>query len=48
MATEPCPCGLSFATRRYIGSMPNRVRTTMSSVAIGDSAPAANTAIAGR
>jgi hypothetical protein len=48
IATEPCPCGLSCATRRYIGSMPNNVSATMSSVASGDSAPAASTAIAGR
>ena len=24
IATEPCPCGLSRATRRYIGSMPEQ------------------------
>ena len=48
IATEPCPCGLSFATRRYIGSMPSRVSATISSVASGDSAPAASAAMAGR
>ncbi len=48
IATEPCPWGLSSATRRYIGSMPSRVRPTISSVAIGETAPAASTAIEGR
>jgi hypothetical protein len=48
MATEPCPCGLSCATRRYMGSMPSNVSATMSSVASGDSAPAASAAMAGR
>src|SRR3954452_795638 len=48
MATEPCPWGLSFATRRYIGSMPRRGRATMSSVASGESAPAASAAMPGR
>jgi hypothetical protein len=48
IATEPCPCGLSCATRRYIGSMPSNVSATISSVASGDSAPAASAAIAGR
>ena len=48
MATEPCPFGLSAATRRYIGSMPNRVSGTISSVASGDTAPAASAAMPGR
>ncbi len=48
IATEPCPCGLSLATRRYIGSIPSSVRATISSVASGDSAPAASAAMAGR
>ena len=48
IATEPCPCGLSLATRRYIGSMPSSVSATISRVASGESAPAARTAIAGR
>ena len=48
IATEPCPCGLSLATRRYIGSIPSRVSATISSVASGDSAPAASAAMAGR
>ena len=48
IATEPCPCGLSRATRRYIGSMPSRVSATISSVASGDSAPAASAAMPGR
>ena len=48
MATEPCPFGLSAATRRYIGSIPNSVSTTISSVASGDTAPAASSAIPGR
>ena len=48
MATLPWPCGLSAATRRYIGSIPSRVSSTMSSVASGDSAPAARAAMPGR
>jgi len=48
IATEPCPCGLSFATRRYIGSIPRRVSATMSRVAMGESAPAASAAMPGR
>ena len=48
MATDPCPCGLSWATRRYIGSMPSSVRATISRVASGDSAPAASAAMPGR
>jgi hypothetical protein len=43
----PWPRGLSSATRRYIGSAPNRVSTTSTSVAIGDSAPAARKAMPG-
>ena len=48
IATEPCPCGLSSATRRYIGSIPSSVSATISNVASGDSAPAASTAMPGR
>ena len=33
---EPSPCGLSSATRRYIGSAPNRVNKTRTSVANGE------------
>ncbi|MGA4960017.1 hypothetical protein [Streptomyces lavendulocolor] len=47
IATDPAPCGLSFTARRYIGSIPSRVTATISSVANGDTAPAANAAIAG-
>ncbi|MEF2528984.1 hypothetical protein V3664_27135 [Streptomyces sp. CS62] len=47
MATEPAPWGLSFATRRYIGSIPSSVSATISSVASGETAPAARAAIAG-
>ena len=31
MAIEPCPCGLSSATRLYIGRAPKRVKSTMKS-----------------
>ena len=48
IATEPCPCGLSRATRRYIGSMPSNVSATISKVASGESAPAASAAMPGR
>ena len=48
IATEPCPFGLSSATRRYIGSIPNRVSATISNVASGDTAPAASAAMPGR
>lgn len=48
IATEPWPCGLSSATRRYIGSIPNRVSATISRVASGEIAPAASAAIPGR
>ena len=48
IATDPWPCGLSAATRRYIGNMPSRVSATISSVASGDKAPAARTAMPGR
>ena len=44
---EPCPWGLSSATRLYIGSAPNRVKSTMKSVAKGESAPAASAAMPG-
>ena len=48
IATEPCPCGDSRATRRYIGSIPKSVSATISNVASGERAPAANAAIAGK
>ena len=48
IAIDPCPWGLSLATRRYIGSMPSSVRATIRSVAIGETAPAARMAIEGR
>ena len=35
IATGPWPCGLSSATRRYIGSMPSSVRATIRRVASG-------------
>jgi hypothetical protein len=44
---EPCPLGLSSATRLYIGSAPNSVKSTMKSVAMGESAPAASAAMPG-
>ena len=44
---EPSPCGLSRATRPYIGSAPNRVISTSTSVASGASGPAASAAIPG-
>jgi hypothetical protein len=33
---EPCPWGLFAATMRYIGSMPSRVKRTISMVAMGN------------
>ena len=48
IATEPWPYGLSAATRRYIGSIPHRVSSTMSNVASGEIAPAASSAMPGR
>jgi hypothetical protein len=48
IATDPWPLGLSRATRRYIGSTPSSVSATISSVASGESAPAARAAIPGR
>jgi hypothetical protein len=48
ITTEPWPCGLSAATRRYIGSIPRSVSSTMSRVAMGERAPAARAAMAGR
>ena len=48
IATDPCPCGLSAATRRYIGSIPSSVNATISSVASGERAPAASAAMPGR
>jgi hypothetical protein len=47
MAIEPCPCGLSAATTRYMGNIPKSVNSTISRVATGDSAPAVATAIPG-
>ena len=43
----PWPCGLMSATRLYIGSAPNRVRTIKTKVAMGDSTPAARKAMLG-
>ena len=48
IATDPCPWGLSSATRRYIGSTPSSVSATINRVASGESAPAARAAIPGR
>jgi hypothetical protein len=48
IAIEPCPYGLSAATRRYIGSIPHSVGSTIISVASGDTAPAASRAMPGR
>ena len=46
---SPARAGSPAATRRYIGSMPSSVSATISSVASGDSAPAASAAMpAGR
>ena len=39
IAMLPWPCGLSSATRRYIGSAPKRVRRTRTSVASGERKP---------
>jgi hypothetical protein len=47
IAIEPCPCGLSAATWRYIGRAPKRVSSTMSRVTIGERAPAAKAAMPG-
>ena len=47
MAIEPSPRGLSRATRRYTGSAPARVTATSTSVAIGESTPAASAAMPG-
>jgi hypothetical protein len=44
---EPSPWGLALATRLYIGSAPKRVIKTRTSVAIGESTPAASAAIPG-
>ena len=44
---EPSPCGLSAATRLYIGSAPKSVSSTRMSVAMGESAPAARKAMPG-
>ena len=43
----PWPCGLISATRLYIGSAPNSVSSTRTSVAIGESVPAAMNAMPG-
>ena len=43
----PCPWGLASATRLYIGSAPNSVIATSTSVATGASAPAARNAMPG-
>jgi hypothetical protein len=48
IATDPCPRGLSLATRRYIGNTPSNVSATISRVASGETAPAASTVIAGK
>ena len=48
IATDPCPCGLSRATRQYIGNIPSSVSATINRVASGDKAPAAKAAIPGR
>ncbi len=45
IAIEPCPWGLSSATRRYMGTIPTRVKSTMSTVAMGERAPAASAAM---
>ena len=47
IAIEPSPRKLSLATRRYTGSAPNRVSSTSTMVASGDSRPAASAAIPG-
>lgn len=47
MAMEPPPLKLSLATRRYTGSAPSSVSATSTSVASGDSTPAASAAIPG-
>ena len=43
----PWPCGLTAATRLYIGRAPNRVSRTRTNVATGDSSPAARKAMPG-
>jgi hypothetical protein len=47
MRMLPCPYGLISATRLYIGSAPNSVSSTRTSVAIGDTVPAAMNAMSG-
>ena len=47
IAIDPCPCGLSAATTRYMGNIPKSVNKTIRRVAMGDSAPAAAMAIPG-
>ena len=43
----PCPYGLRSATRLYIGKAPKSVSATRTSVATGDSVPAATNAMLG-
>jgi hypothetical protein len=47
MASDPSPRGLSAATRRYTGSAPNSVTAISTTVASGETTPAARNAIAG-
>lgn len=47
MAMEPSPCGLFLATYQYTGSAPRSVRATSTSVATGESSPAASAAMPG-
>jgi hypothetical protein len=47
MEIEPSPCGLSAATRLYIGNAPKRVIRTRMRVASGERAPAARAAMPG-
>ena len=47
MAIEPSPFGDSFATRRYTGSAPPSVSAISTSVASGESSPAASAAMPG-
>ncbi len=47
MAIDPSPCGLSCATRRYTGSAPSSVSPISTTVASGDSSPAARAAMPG-
>ncbi len=47
MKMLPCPCGLTAATRLYMGSAPKIVTRMRTSVASGASAPAARNAMLG-